>query len=125
MHAITKDSLDTRALLDWDATRFNNQDQATVEGVRSTSKPGPQLRFSVPRGGRPELDADSLLRVACTTGNQKAAAVALPRGAHVNGCSGKAPGRAVRSTYLSSSVGWPFGAREISDQRRRRTSAAA
>ena len=46
----------------------------------------------MPRADRPGLDADSLLRVACTTGNRKAAALALARGARVNGCLGRAPG---------------------------------
>ena len=94
MNAIVKEELDARALLEWDAAKMKEEqrqqlDQELEENSLST---GPHLRFSVPRADRPGLDADSMLRLACTSGNRKAAAHALARGALVNGCRGRAPG---------------------------------
>ena len=95
MNAITKGNLNARQLLKWDKAEQEGpqkREQSFKDHPENTHNLGPFLRFSVPRASRPELDADSLLRLACTTGNCEAAAKALARGAHVNGCKGRAPG---------------------------------
>tara|TARA_B110000091_G_scaffold212451_1_gene259225 strand:- start:4 stop:1314 length:1311 start_codon:yes stop_codon:yes gene_type:complete len=71
-HALRNNNINTTDLLHW-----NNHQLQT----------GPYLRWTRPRSERHQLDADSLLRLACENGDVQKVQLALDRGAKIDGAS--------------------------------------